>query len=220
MQQTSFQTTDGVTIVGNYLRAPNAHRAVLLLHMMPATKESWIFFQQKLETAGITSLAIDFRGHGESTTRDTEQLDYKNFSDAQQQEKMNDVIAGINYLKKQGFGEGSITIAGASIGANLSLAYLAKNNKIPEAILLSPGLDYRGIETDDALSSLAKHQRVLMLASDDDTYSFETIKCLAKLSSDQCVKLEYSGLGHGTTMLEKKPEIADTLIDWIEKRAI
>ena len=45
--------------------------------MMPATKESWNEFSQKLREKGWHVLAIDFRGHGESTK---EGLNFENFS--------------------------------------------------------------------------------------------------------------------------------------------
>ena len=51
------------------------------------------------------------------------------------------------YLEKQGIDLEKIGIIGASIGANLAIEYLFKKIFIKTAILLSPGLDYRGIKT-------------------------------------------------------------------------
>src|SRR3990167_3790813 len=39
----------------------------ILLHMMPAAKESWKSLAQVLQEVGYESIAIDFRGHGQSS---------------------------------------------------------------------------------------------------------------------------------------------------------
>jgi dipeptidyl aminopeptidase/acylaminoacyl peptidase len=42
MEKIRFKTIDGVTITGNYFKPLKKQAPVfLLLHMMPATKESW-----------------------------------------------------------------------------------------------------------------------------------------------------------------------------------
>src|SRR3989344_3655754 len=76
-----LKTKDGVELYGTYVRAGKDDApAVVLLHMMPATKESWEGFQQMLADSGFQSLAIDLRGHGESVFRDGELLDYQAFT--------------------------------------------------------------------------------------------------------------------------------------------
>jgi alpha-beta hydrolase superfamily lysophospholipase len=70
MEKVNFKTKDGVTIVGNYFKPRKEHApAFLLLHMMPATKESWNDFASHLQKEGFEVLAIDLRGHGESIYR-------------------------------------------------------------------------------------------------------------------------------------------------------
>jgi len=93
MERIKFLTKDGVEIYGLYAEAESKNApAVLLLHMMPAVKESWKEFQEKLREAGFQSLAIDMRGHGESIWKNGERIDYKNFTDAEQQEKKRNIV--------------------------------------------------------------------------------------------------------------------------------
>src|SRR3989344_7230766 len=149
MERIKFLTKDGVEIHGLYagVESKNAP-AVLLLHMMPAVKESWEGFQEKLREAGFQSLAIDMRGHGESVWGNGERIDYKNFTDAEQQEKILDVEAAMRFLAEQGVKSEHVAIAGASIGANLALQYQAEHSEIKAVVLLSAGLIYRDDETE------------------------------------------------------------------------
>jgi alpha-beta hydrolase superfamily lysophospholipase len=243
-EKINFKTEDGVEIIGDYLGAEEGSQQVLLLHMMPATRVNWYPFMEKLRQAGFSSLAIDFRGHGESVkkfqisnfkfqnlsatssrvseasrgiSRDKYQiLDYKNFSDAEQQEKILDARAAVKWLEEnKGATKDKLTVIGASIGANLALEYLAENPEVGKAALLSPGLDYRGVKTDALVKKINTGQKVLLLASSDDEYSFQTIRELNRLNSAQTELREFSGLGHGTTMFERKPELMDEVINWI-----
>ena len=64
MEHITLTTKDGMEIHGLYREVNQSQKAVLLLHMMPATKESWDGFATALQEKGITTLAIDERGHG------------------------------------------------------------------------------------------------------------------------------------------------------------
>ena len=45
----------------------------------------------------------------------------------------------------------NIAIVGASIGANVGLKYAASDPSIKALVLLSPGLDYKGVTTSDSI---------------------------------------------------------------------
>lgn len=221
-----FQTADGVTIFGLYTHGDNpALPAVLLSHMMPATKESWNDFAQVLAEDGFQVLAIDLRGHGESITQmlnaegrmlnaGQKTLNYKKFSDAEHQESILDLKAGVDFLKLKGASE--IHLAGASIGANLSLQYLAEHPDARLAILLSPGLDYRGVKTEEFAARLHEGQAVYYAAAEDDPYSAQTVKVLYQKTPEGAkkeLKLFERG-GHGTDMFSAHPELMRELSFW------
>ena len=57
------------------------------------------------------------------------------------------------------------------------------------------------------------------MASDEDVYSFATVKTLFNHSSNlpqREVKL-LTQAGHGTTMLEKNPEFINEIVAWLKK---
>jgi alpha-beta hydrolase superfamily lysophospholipase len=85
-------TEDKVKIAANFYPCEKESSiAVVCLHMMPATKESWDSFAIHLQRCGLCSLAIDERGHGESTIQQIKTqkrvLDYRDFSDTEHQKK-------------------------------------------------------------------------------------------------------------------------------------
>lgn len=204
-----FKTTDGVEIVGTY-RNTGQQKIAILLHMMPATKESWDGFAARLLEAGYASLAIDERGHGESTMGGT--LNYKKFTDVEQQAKRLDLEAAIAFAKEKGFGENQIVLIGASIGANLVIQAMPEHPNIPVAIALSPGLDYHGVKTTVPVFKMHDYQFLVVVASDDDPESFDSARKLQEYNPGQVEFVQRSGLGHSTRMTDKDPSLVDEIL--------
>lgn len=213
-ERATLTTKDGLRIAADYYAVSAATRGVVLLHMMPATRQSWISFAQDLRRAGFVVLAIDLRGHGESQGGPE---GYKTFSDVEHQKSRLDVEAAVEFLKSKGIT--SVSIAGASIGANLALDYLTAHPDARAAVLLSPGLDYRGIRIEGLIERLGSAQRVLAVASDEDEYSAESVRTLfahAALGEQKKV-IRLNNAGHGTEMLERRPGLLlrDVLVQWL-----
>lgn len=211
MTKINFLTSDGVKIVGNWFPSATGAPSVLLLHMRPATKESWNDFAIKLSAAGFSVLAIDLRGHGESTEQNGKKIDYRNFPDENHAACRLDIDAALDWLKKQDVSE--IYVVGASIGANLSIDTMARRAEIKKGIALSPGLEYLGVTTDDAIKNIKNI--LLLVASKDDEYSYDSVKKLHKINPSTNIKL-YETAGHANHMFEKYPELMDELIRWLK----
>lgn len=213
MNQESFHTKDGITIAADYYPS-TIQNGMLLLHMMPSNRFSWRPFAVKLQENGFHVLAIDLRGHGESTGGPD---GYRTFSDSEHQKSIFDVEAAVDFLRSKGVEK--IHLGGASIGANLALQYASQHIEIPSVMLLSPGLDYHGIHADIWMDNLKSHQAVLLAASDDDMYSFTSVKTLFEHAANlftREVKL-LSEAGHGTDMFQKNSQFIDELIVWIKR---
>lgn len=231
-ERITFETQDGVRIVGNFFQGRTSGApAVLLLHMMPALKESWDEFAGKLAAAskeaslalggrdaGFQVLAIDLRGHGESTSiKDGRTLDFSIFSDKEHQDSILDVEAGREWLMKKGVPAEKIFIGGASIGANLALQYVAEHSEAPAAFLLSPGLDYMDIKTDLLMQGLKENQKVFLAAAEDDLYSAQTVNTLNEIGKSQKILKLYISGGHGTSLFSSRPELMEEIINWLKQ---
>lgn len=217
-EKVNFDTEDGVTIVADYYEGASGGPSALLLHMMPAVKESWNGFAAALVDAGYSHvLAIDLRGHGESVSGGDGRLDYKAFEDADHQAKIRDVEAAVKWLEGRGAEKGRLAVVGASIGANLAIAYGADHPEVPAVVALSPGFDYRGVTTPDKVERYAEGQGLYLVASEEDELSFGTDRQLGGIKKDAAVK-ELKGAGHGTTMLENEPGLTEEIIEWLKGR--
>lgn len=219
MPKTRFMTDDGVTIVGDHRPGPEGAPGALFLHMMPATKESWEPLAASLASRGFTTLAIDLRGHGESTAGEGgERLDHKSFTDEEHQAKVRDVEAAVRFLNESGVPTSRLAVVGASIGANLAIACAAAHPEVPAAVALSPGLDYRGVRTEDVARSLPREQKLLLAASDDDEYSFMSVQRLAEAAPHAELQ-RLSGAGHGTRMFDARPDFLSYVVEWVVRNA-
>lgn len=218
MEKITFRTKDGVLISGNYYKPQKEHSPVfLLLHMMPATKESWNTFAQRLAARGFACLAIDLRGHGGSIDKNGKRIDYKEFRDADHRGSMNDIESAKEFLAGQKYVDISrFAIAGASIGANLALRQASVDKDVRLLVLLSAGLNYRGIQAQELAPKYPAS--VYILASEGDTYAAESSRQLCGIfPGDKRLNIINGNL-HGTAMLDAVPELIDELLEWITAR--
>ncbi len=213
MERIALETSDGVRLVGSFEPVAEARGAALLLHMMPATKESWAPLQRLLAEKRIASLAIDLRGHGESLGGPE---GFRAFTDAEHQASRADVAAAADWLRERtGLGVGRLALVGASIGANLALEYAAAHPAVPAVVALSPGLVYHGIAAMPAANGLARPQRVILAASDDDAYSADSVLKLAERTLAKAEVIRFAAAGHGTAMFEADPTLLGRVADWL-----
>ncbi|MFA5129452.1 MAG: alpha/beta fold hydrolase [Patescibacteria group bacterium] len=220
-QRIEFTTDDGIRIVGNWTTAPTTVGAAILLHMMPSNKESWDGMQQQLAHRGIASLAIDLRGHGESTqTVEGAAIDYRAFTDAEHAESIQDAIGAHAWIRARGIEDDRIGTIGASVGANLSLQLLQQNPTMPCAVLLSPGLDYRGVDAMNAAKYVTPEQSVFIVASaeDDDESVEASEQIMDALEIETKLFKRLKRVGHGTAMIEGDAVLAGEIADWVRDR--
>ena len=236
MQKITLTTEDNVQIVSDYYSTDKENApAVILLHMMPATKESWNEFASVLIEKGFQALAVDERGHGESIFQLRSHrrlsfggqagqapitLNFKEFSSEQQQAKMLDVLAAREFFIEKGVSVSDIFVGGASIGANLSIQYLAENPECRAVFALSPGYNYYGIQTVPLLENSRDGQNVFLVAAKDDPNvpdSYKNVEELEKIGkATKTVKIFDTG-GHGTDIFKEHPDFMRELANWLAR---
>ena len=210
----TLHTNDGAAIAADYYPA-DVDRGVILAHMMPADRKSWAALAGTLQAAGFRVIAIDLRGHGESQGGP---VGYKKFSDAEHRASIQDVKAAAEALAERG--ASTIHLGGASIGANLVLQYAAEHEEVASAILLSPGLEYRGLATEAHARRIRKGQAIYYIAAEDDIYSAETVKKLFAVTPEYAEKElhVFPAGGHGTNLFKTHPELMEELTQWLTER--
>jgi pimeloyl-ACP methyl ester carboxylesterase len=218
-------TADDVGIIATYYptdrdRVP----AVLLLHGLNRDRSEWNEFALLLQRNGIAALAIDFRGHGESTRKLTAagpvELKLQDFTERDLQNMLLDVEAAVDWLQAQSeIDKKHIALIGASFGANIALRYAALNEDLAGVALLSPGLNYRGIRTDDVIRQLGA-MPLQVFVSHDDAFAFESSKRLMEIrkeSGSATTNKELmvcTGSLHGAPMLKGVKSFPQILLNW------
>jgi dienelactone hydrolase len=197
-------TEDNVGIKATFYKGDKDKPSIILIHMLNGNRNDWDDFAKILQEIGYNVVAIDSRGHGESD------LKWKSFSEDDFNKMVLDVKAAKVFLEDENLG--NIALIGASIGANTALNFAAQDNSIKTVILLSPGLDYRGVTTSETIKQFTKP--TLIVASEGDTFSADSSRTLDSLSQDSVLKI-YEGSEHGTRLFGKT-DIDMVIIDWLQ----
>jgi dienelactone hydrolase len=206
-----IEGNDGVTLFGAFY-APESSEprpGVLLIHQLGGQKEDWATFADRLREDGYAVLSLDLRGHGESDG-EFEPVDPDLLTD--------DVLRAWAVLEAQPEVDPARTaIVGADVGANLALRAGAAQPEVQAVVLLSPGLDYRGIETEDAIVDYGDRP-VLVVVSEDDAYAAESAGELVALASGRPTFTLYPDAGHGTEMLAARSDLAPLILGWLDSQ--
>ena len=217
-EKAEMQTDDGVAIYGTYVYIDDAghHPAVVLCHQMNKDRGSYAAFQNLLAENGICSLAIDFRGFGESTD---DGLAYKNFKNQDYIDMVNDIKAAVKYMTEEPLNERidseKIGLVGASIGANLAIMASAELDGLKCAVALSPGRNYHDLKPIDYAPDV--EVPVLIAYTQGDMQSADVISDLIDSFGENTPGVSVlDGDKHGTDML---PGGFDReLLDWIKEQ--
>jgi pyridoxine 5-phosphate synthase len=204
----SFASADGVTIAGEFYEAPaRPAPGVVLVHMLSRSRGDWGSLPDRIRDAGISALAIDLRGHGQSSG-----------SPQELQAMIQDVRAAAQWLATRPSVRGDqIAIVGASLGASLALLAALESPQVRALGLLSPSLDYRGLRTDTPLIKRLGARSIWLAASDKDPLALRTMRDIAAEPSGPREQHLSITLAHGTVLLDKDGDLSRALVDWLRR---
>lgn len=209
--EVTLTTSDDIKITGTHYSAQGENKpGVILLHMLSRSRKDMSDLAEILQESGYPVIAIDLRGHGESD------LNWMEFSDSDFNSMVLDVEAAKDFLVEKGIGETNVIIIGGSVGANVALNYAAEDEDIRGIVLLSPGLEYRGVKTEDAMVAYGQRP-VLIVASEGDTYSAESSQKLYSLAGERSEIKIYPSSAHGTGIILSQ-NAAPFILDWIQEK--
>jgi alpha-beta hydrolase superfamily lysophospholipase len=207
----SFPSLDGTPLVAQFYEAsPRPAPGVVLVHMLSRSKADWEEIAQQLESAGISALAVELRGHGGSGG-----------SPGPLGEMTQDVRAAVQWLSaRPSIRPDALALAGASLGANLAVLAAIDQPMVRAIAAVSPSLDYRGVRIGPEQMKRLGDRPVWLGASTDDPFAVRTLR---ELTAD--------GLGvreqhlsptpaHGTLLLAGDRELSRALVDWLRQRLL
>jgi pimeloyl-ACP methyl ester carboxylesterase len=205
----TLASTDGTQLAALLYESSNRPApAVVLVHMFGRSKDDWSSLADRLQDAGLTVLAVDLRGHGQSSG-----------SSQTLGAMTDDVRAAVRWLGSRPTVRPGVAIVGASLGANLAAIAAADDSSVRALGLLSPSLDYRGIRIDASVMRKLSDRPLWLSASTEDPYALRTVKEL--LAGAATREQRISGVAaHGTNLLSADGEINRSLVDWLRRTLI
>jgi dienelactone hydrolase len=207
---------DRLRISADYYTPPagtGAAPAVLLLHDHAHDRTSWAPLIESLHRAGFAVLAIDLRGHGDSTT--TETLEKARAKDpALFRDMQEDLRAAYDWLAQQErIDRARLAIVAAGVGANVAWRYAAEDRSVDAIVALSPKLRACGLDAPGDIHQIAGRQ-ILLLGNASDR---DAVYSLQKRNKAVQVKIYAHTDEAGTELLNTARGIEREIVDFLKK---
>jgi pimeloyl-ACP methyl ester carboxylesterase len=229
-----LKAPDGTSLKGSYFAAAKPGPGVLLFHQSNRPRQSWDELARQLAAAGINTLTVDNRGHGESGGS------YDSWADPDRKQAREkwpaDLDTAFQFLVSQpGVAHDVIGLGGAGVlGVNNAAETARRHPAQIKSLALLSGETFR-----DGLQFLRDSSQLpgLFVVADDDEYppTVEAMELLYITSSSPAKKfVHYSAIqeapwlwyepvdigkvpakgGHGTDMFKPHPELPGIIVDW------
>lgn len=201
----TLTTEDGVQLAATVWEPPGRPMAgIVLVHGPSRTRHDWGRLAEQLAMRGFVALAVDLRGHGESSGVE---------AGGDLVSMVRDVTAAARYLLERPGGPSSLGLVGASLGGTLGVLAAQAVPALRSFALLSTPLDFRGLRVEEPLRKLGDRSAIL-LASSEDVYAARSARALAETGPGRRELMLVEGAGHGARILSSRPDLVPTLVDW------
>src|SRR5436189_3677232 len=218
---------DGTVLKGTYFPAAKPGPAVLLYHQSNRTRKEWDMVARQLAAAGINTLTVDVRGHGETGGQESH-------GEARKKQWPLDLDTAFQHLISQpGVKRDVIGIGGAGvIGVENSVEAARRHPAEVKSLVLLSG----ETESLDFLRQASQLPELFVVADDDEyppiveamelryvTASSPSRKFVHYSASHEAPWLWYEPFdigrvpangGHGTDMFKVHPELPGIIVDW------
>lgn len=143
-QNISLSTRDGWALSAVYLPASSRQKTVILLHDLNKDKSAFSALRDDLSKSGFGYLALDLRGHGQSTNKGVARAFAREGVDNEFNKMTQDVQTAVSFLERKGISASDIIILGAGLGANVA-AKSAVLTGVGAVGLISPAANVRDV---------------------------------------------------------------------------
>lgn len=215
----TFTTKDGIQIVADYWTPIDMQQqapVVILLHMYGSDRQAFEPLIPALEEAGFAILALDMRGHGESTEPEDLQLAKKvRDRDGTLFRAMhNDVSGAYNWLQLRPEVDLSrIGIVGASVGCSVALDYAVRDRSIDTIVLMTPGTNYLGVNSAAHIEKYGKRPMLILSSEEERSKGADYLASKAEQAE---VKLFPQTEVHGTRMFGTVDGVEKLIADYLK----
>jgi len=204
----TLTTEDGVEVAVTY--TPTEGRtppAVVMIPDLGIDRGAWAGLASELASRGVASIALDLRGHGDSSGD----------ADASPEEFANDIRAAVRFLREREDIDGvRVCLVAGGESANLAAHYGIDDQLLLGLALLSPTLEGAGVKTVDALHGFGRRP-VLLMAAKGDAGPAGSVPVLEEKAAGPAEVFQASGTAHGVALIDDFLSRAK-LLGWLDER--
>ena len=211
--EVSLSSSDGVRLVATWRPSPSGPSApaVLLLHAFSRERSELAELADELAGRGFATLALDLRGHGESTSKGGARIAPSPSLQASPNGYPRDVEAACAWLRARA---PRVGVLGLSLSGNLA------------ALATATGCAEGGVAVSanaDRLPQLAgtrpsSPRGLLVLASEKDPGRADSARALDASGQEPKRVLLYAGAAHALDLLRTEPAAKAAAYGWLEER--
>jgi len=216
-ERVTFETADGKAIAGSFHPAGKDAPAVICLPMYRHTRATYKRLVPPLVLQGVSVLAIDLRGHGESAPELADRV--KNGDAAVFSAMHRDVAAAVKFLEeKKGCDRTRIGLVGASVGCSVAIDYARRHpGDVRAVVLLTPGSKYLGVGTMKHLEDWPGTAVFTFTSTEERDKSREVMDALKRFDGSNHMVVPGKGI-HGTRMFGKVASIEELIANFLGSR--
>jgi pimeloyl-ACP methyl ester carboxylesterase/Tfp pilus assembly protein PilF len=211
----SFPASDGYLLTGSRYSSAGS-QAVLFVSELGQSQSDWRVYAQLLFVTGITNLAFDLRGHGDSRSRSIPAVEHLTAGDLSR--FAGDIKSALSFLDSTAgriFNQRAIVAVGTGCG----WVELALHNQ-PETtgvLYISPLFDTEDQELAHAIA-FRRDRPTLIIYSTEDVLAAASCRSLAETKPFQHLEIiRLSQAGHGLEALNQDLTATGQFEKWIHK---
>lgn len=216
--ETVILDSDGWLLAATFRPAgpTDRHPAALLLHRAAGNRGEYGALAEALRIRGVSSLALDLRGHGDSTNLGRFEPPYAEHLHINA-EAHRDVNRALEWLAARSDIDATrLAVVAASYSGEAAALGMRDGGRVAVAyVMLSPG----NFSDESILAAGESGSRWLFVRSVDESpvakpyidALFETLEDLAPALERRVL----DGTGHATSLFDGRPELPGELADWI-----
>lgn len=204
----TLTTEDGVEVAITYTPTQGSTPpAVVMIPDLGVDRGAWSGLAGELASRGVASVALDLRGHGDSSGD----------ADASPAEFANDIRAAVRFLREREDIDGvRVCLVGGGESANLAAHYGIDDQLLLGLALLSPTLEGSGVKTVDALHGFGARP-VLLMAAKGDAGPAGSLAVLEDKAKGAVEVFQANGSAHGVALIDDFLSRAK-LLGWLDER--
>lgn len=209
-------TSDGWSLHGTWQPAESAPPApaVLILHGAAGDREDFAALASAAGDAGMHSLRLELRGHGESTNLGRFEPPYaenRHINDG----AWKDIVVGIDWLRQQPGVTTVAVIAASYSGEQAALALREGKTRADAYVMFSPG-DFQDASIDAVGPSGVPW--LFVRTTEESPASLRWIDEIYELLPERAPEADvrvYAGTGHAAGVLNGRPQVATETVQWL-----